>query len=37
MFTNSDSPVADKLLMDESLSREIYRALATLTEREGIL
>ena len=25
---------ADKLLMDESLSKEIYRALATLTERE---
>ena len=34
VLTNSDSPVADKLLMDESLSREIYRALATLTERE---
>src|SRR5674536_124756 len=29
VLTNSDSPVADKLLMDESLSREIYRALAT--------
>ena len=34
VLTNSDSPIADKLLMDESLSREIYRALSTLTERE---
>lgn len=34
VLTNSDSPVADKLLMDESCSKEIYRALATLTERE---
>jgi len=34
VLTNSDSPIADKLLMDESLSREIYRALTTLTERE---
>jgi len=34
VLTNSDSPIADKMLMDESLSREIYRALTTLTERE---
>ena len=34
VLTNSDSPIADKLLMDESLSKEIYRALTTLTERE---
>jgi len=34
VLTNSDSPIADKLLMDESLSKEIYRSLATLTERE---
>ncbi|MDX9773522.1 MAG: RNA polymerase sigma factor RpoD/SigA [Bacteroidales bacterium] len=34
VLTNLDSPIADKLLIDESLSKEIDRALATLTERE---
>jgi RNA polymerase primary sigma factor len=33
VLTNLDSPIADKLLIDESLSKEIDRALATLTER----
>jgi len=34
VLINSDSPNADKELMNESLSREIDRALYTLTERE---
>ncbi|MDR1673077.1 MAG: RNA polymerase sigma factor RpoD/SigA [Bacteroidales bacterium] len=34
VLQNSDSPVADRELMNESLGREIERALATLTERE---
>jgi RNA polymerase primary sigma factor len=34
VLTNVDSPVADKMLIDESLSKEIDRALTTLTERE---
>lgn len=34
VIENKDSPIADSLLMGESLSREIERALATLTERE---
>ncbi len=34
VLTNTDSPYADKMLIDESLSVEIDRALATLTERE---
>ncbi|MBI9062517.1 MAG: sigma-70 family RNA polymerase sigma factor [Marinilabiliaceae bacterium] len=34
VLVNSDSPNADKALMNESLIREIERALATLTERE---
>ena len=34
VLINSDSPNADKALMNESLSREIDRALSTLTERE---
>ncbi len=34
VLTNTDSPFADKMLIDESLSVEIDRALATLTERE---
>ncbi len=34
VLENSDSPAADNGLLNESLSREIYRALATLTERE---
>ncbi|WP_291862579.1 sigma-70 family RNA polymerase sigma factor [Marinilabilia sp.] len=35
VLVNSDSPNADKTLMNESLAREIERALATLTERES--
>lgn len=34
VLINSDSPSADKNLMNESLSREIDRALFTLTDRE---
>ena len=34
VLVNDDSPVADKTLMAESLSTEVERALATLTERE---
>jgi RNA polymerase primary sigma factor len=34
VLVNSDSPVADRALISESLMREIDRALATLTERE---
>jgi RNA polymerase primary sigma factor len=34
VLVNSDSPVADRALINESLVREIDRALATLTERE---
>jgi len=35
VLPNTDSPSADKVLIMESLSREIDRALATLTERES--
>ncbi len=35
VLVNGDSPNADKVLMNESLAREIERALATLTERES--
>lgn len=35
VLVNSDSPNADKILINESLSKEISRALATLTERES--
>ncbi|MGQ1890472.1 sigma-70 family RNA polymerase sigma factor [Thermophagus sp. OGC60D27] len=35
VLVNNDSPNADKTLINESLSREIERALATLTERES--
>lgn len=35
VLVNSDSPNADKVLINESLSKEISRALATLTERES--
>ncbi|MBP5365796.1 MAG: sigma-70 family RNA polymerase sigma factor [Bacteroidales bacterium] len=35
VLVNNDSPNADKALMNESLSREIERALGTLTERES--
>jgi len=33
-MVNNDSPKADRLLMMESLQREIERSLSTLTERE---
>lgn len=35
VLVNSDSPNADRTLINESLSKEIERALATLTERES--
>lgn len=35
VLVNEDSPNADKTLIDESLSKEIERSLATLTERES--
>ncbi len=35
VLVNSDSPNADKALINESLIKEIERALATLTERES--
>lgn len=34
VLINDDSPDADNMLMNESLSKEIDRALSTLTERE---
>jgi RNA polymerase primary sigma factor len=33
-FPNNDSAPADRLLLNESLAKEIERALSTLTERE---
>ena len=35
VLVNNDSPSADKALINESLAREIERALSTLTERES--
>ncbi len=35
VLVNNDSPNADRSLIQESLAREIHRALATLTEREA--
>ena len=35
VLVNDDSPNADRILIQESLSREINRALATLTESEA--
>ncbi|HKM92487.1 MAG TPA: RNA polymerase sigma factor RpoD/SigA [Prolixibacteraceae bacterium] len=35
VLPNTDSPSADRALMNESLAREIDRALTTLTERES--
>jgi RNA polymerase primary sigma factor len=35
VLVNNDSPNADRTLIMESLTREIHRALATLTEREA--
>jgi RNA polymerase primary sigma factor len=37
VLENSDSPVADNKLIGESLSKEIDRAFATLTERERVI
>ena len=37
VLENNDSPVADKELMNESLSKEIDRAFSTLTERERLI
>jgi len=34
VIVNDDSPMADKSLVNESLSREIDRALSTLSDRE---
>ncbi len=34
VLVNDDSPMADKSLVNESLQKEIDRALSTLTERE---
>jgi RNA polymerase primary sigma factor len=34
VLVNDDSPMADNTLVNESLSREIDRALSTLSERE---
>jgi RNA polymerase primary sigma factor len=34
VLVNNDSPTADNTLINESLSREVDRSLATLTERE---
>ena len=35
VLVNSDSPRADKILLNESLAREIDRSLSTLSEREA--
>ena len=35
VLINDDSPIADRSLINESLAKEIDRALATLTERES--
>ncbi len=35
VLVNNDSPNADRVLIDESLAREIERSLTTLTEREA--
>jgi len=35
VLVNDDAPIADRKLMNESLSKEIDRALSTLTERES--
>jgi len=37
VLENSDSPVADRGLINESLSKEIERAFSTLTERERLI
>jgi len=35
VFVNDDAPIADRMLINESLQKEINRALSTLTERES--
>ena len=35
VLVNDDSPIADRTLINESLSTEVERALSTLTERES--
>lgn len=35
VLVNDDAPVADRMLINESLQKEIDRALSTLTERES--
>jgi len=35
VYVNDDAPIADKMLINESLQKEINRALSTLTERES--
>ena len=35
VLVNDDAPVADRTLINESLQKEINRALSTLTERES--
>ncbi|MGL5920192.1 MAG: sigma-70 family RNA polymerase sigma factor, partial [Bacteroidales bacterium] len=35
VLVNDDSPIADRSLLNESLCKEIDRALCTLTERES--
>ncbi len=35
VLVNDDAPIADRALINESLQKEIERALATLTERES--
>jgi RNA polymerase primary sigma factor len=37
VLENTDSPVADRGLINESLSKEIERAFSTLTERERLI
>ncbi len=37
VLENADSPVADRGLINESLSKEIERAFSTLTERERLI
>ena len=37
VLVNDDSPIADRTLINESLSTEVERALSTLTERERVI
>ena len=36
VLVNSDSPIADRGLINESLGTEVERALSTLTDRERV-